>query len=73
MFTYPKLKVAAAHVAPVFLDAARTVDKACALIREAARAGARLVAFPESFIPAFPVWAGVQAPIRNHEYFKRLP
>lgn len=72
MFTYPKLKVAAAHVAPVFLDAARTVDKACALVREAARAGARLIAFPESFVPAFPVWAGVQAPIRNHDYFKRL-
>lgn len=72
MVEYPKLKVAAAHVAPVFLDATKSAAKACALIEEAARAGARLIAFPESFIPAFPVWAGVQAPIRNHEYFKRL-
>lgn len=72
MIDYPKFKVAAAHVAPVFLDADKTVDKACALIAEAANAGARLIAFPESFVPAFPVWAGVQAPIKNHEYFKRL-
>jgi aliphatic nitrilase len=72
MSAYPKIKVCAAHVAPVFLDAAATVDKAAALIAEAARSGARLIAFPESFVPGFPVWAGVQAPIRNHEYFKRL-
>ena len=23
-------------------------------------------------MPGFPVWASVQAPIRNHEYFKRF-
>lgn len=65
-------KVCAAHVAPVFLDAAATVDKACSLIEEAARKGARLIAFPETYVAAFPVWAGVQAPIYNHDYFKRL-
>ena len=32
----------------------------------------KLIAFPESFMPAFPVWAAVQAPINNHDYFKRL-
>ena len=69
---YPRLKVCAAHVAPIFLDAPATVAKACALIAEAARAGARLIAFPESYVPGFPVWAGVQAPIENHDYFKRL-
>ena len=72
MIDYPKFKVAAAHVAPIFLDAGKTVAKACSLIAEAANAGARLIAFPESFVPAFPVWAGVQAPIKNHEYFKCL-
>jgi len=72
MLAYPKAKVCAAHVAPVFLDASATVAKATSLIAEAARAGARLIAFPESFVPGFPVWAGVQAPIKNHEYFKRL-
>ena len=72
MVTYPKFKACAAHVAPVFLDAAATVEKACALIAESARAGAQLVAFPESFIPGFPLWAAVQAPIKGHDYFKRL-
>ena len=69
---YPKFKACAAHVAPVFLDADATVKKACSLIAEAAGAGARLIAFPESFVPGFPVWAGVQAPIKNHELYKRL-
>lgn len=72
MVSYPKFKACAAHVAPVFLDAQATVQKACSLVAEAARKGAQLIAFPESFIPAFPVWAAVQAPIHNHEFFKRL-
>src|SRR5437762_13616663 len=72
MIEYPRAKVCAAHVAPVFLDAEKTVAKALDLIAEAARAGAQLIAFPESFVPGFPVWASVQAPIKNHEYFKRL-
>ena len=69
---HPKIKVAAAHAAPVYLDTNRTVDKACSLIAEAARHGAKLVAFPETFIPAFPVWTAVAAPILTHELFKAL-
>ncbi len=69
---YPKFKACAAHVAPVFLETPATVQKACSLIAEAARNGAQLIAFPESFVPGFPVWASVQAPIKNHDFFKRL-
>ena len=72
MTDYPKFKACAVHAAPAFLDAEATVEIACGLIAEAARGGAQLVAFPESFVPGFPVWAAVQAPIKNHEYFKRL-
>jgi len=68
----PKFKAAAMHVAPVFMDTQSTVDKACALIAEAAANGARLIAFPETYIPAFPIWAAVRAPIENHEFFRRL-
>lgn len=70
--TYPSFKAALAHVAPVFLDRDATVEKCRALIAEAARNGARLVVFPEAYIPAFPVWAALDAPINNHEFFRRL-
>jgi len=69
---YPACRVAAAHVAPVFLDLEKTVAKTQSLIDEAARHGAQLVAFPEAYIPAFPVWSALAAPIHNHEWFRRL-
>jgi len=69
---YPAFKVAAAHVAPVFLDAEKTVAKACSLIAEAARNGAAMIAFPETYVPAFPLWSSVAAPIHNHAWFERL-
>ncbi|WP_144757260.1 carbon-nitrogen hydrolase family protein [Curtobacterium pusillum] len=64
--------IAGAHLAPVFLDAAATTAKAVDAIGEAATAGAELVAFPESFIPGFPVWAALSAPIHNHDLFRRF-
>jgi nitrilase len=68
----PRFKAAAVHAAPVFLDKHATTQKAVSLIREAARAGAEVVAFPETFIPAFPVWAALWAPIDNHDLFVRM-
>jgi len=40
----------------VFLNRDATIDKACRLIEEAAKAGATLVAFPEAFVSGYPVW-----------------
>jgi nitrilase len=68
----PRFKAAAVHAAPAFLDKQATTKKAISLIREAARAGADIVAFPETFIPAFPVWAALWAPIDNHDLFVRM-
>ena len=56
-------KVAAIQAEPCWLDADAGVDKAVALIAEAASNGARLVAFPELWIPGYPhfLWLDAQA------------
>jgi len=69
---YPKFRAAACHASSVFLDAEKTADKACDLIAEAARHGASLIVFPEAFIPGFPIWVALRAPIYNHQFFRAL-
>lgn len=47
-------RVAVVQAAPVMFDKAACVDKALALIDEAAQNGAELIVFPELFIPCYP-------------------
>ena len=54
--TYETIRVAAVQAASAFLDREGSTAKACRLIREAGRAGARVIGFHEGFIPAHPVW-----------------
>lgn len=49
-------KVAVVQASPCIIDREATVSKACRLIGEAARNGAKLVAFTESYIPTYPDW-----------------
>ncbi len=51
---WESVKVAVVQAAPVVMDRDATVEKVVRLTHEAADAGARLVLFPEAFIPAYP-------------------
>lgn len=61
--THHQYKVAVVQAAPAWLDLDATVDKTVALIEEAASKGARLIAFPETWIPGYPwhIWLGAPA------------
>jgi nitrilase len=59
---HPKYKVAAVQAAPAFLDLDASVEKTIRLIDEAGAAGARLIAFPETWIPGYPWWIWLGAP-----------
>lgn len=65
-------KAAAVQAAPVFLDVAATIDKACALVREATHAGAELVVFPEVFVAGYPYWNWYLSPLEGSSWFARL-
>lgn len=72
MLNLPVFKAAAVQTAPVFLDTDATIDKACALIAEAARNGATLVVFPEVFVAGYPYWNWIMTPVQGSPWFEKL-
>jgi aliphatic nitrilase len=50
------IKVAAVQASSIFLDRSATTEKTCSLIRRAGSQNARIVGFPETFIPGYPGW-----------------
>ncbi|TPQ38467.1 aliphatic nitrilase [Bradyrhizobium guangdongense] len=72
MLKLPRFKAAAVQASPVYLDASATADKAASLVREAAHHGARLVAFPEVFVPGYPYWNWITDPVTGSAWFEKL-
>lgn len=50
-----KFRVAAAHAAPVFMNKVATIRKTVTLIEQAAEENVKVLVFPETFIPGYPV------------------
>ena len=48
------VRIAVIQTAPVIFDKDATIDKIARLVPEAASRGAKLVVFPEAFIPCYP-------------------
>jgi nitrilase len=72
MLKLPRFKAAAVQASPVYLNASATADKAASLVREAAENGARLVAFPEVFVPGYPYWNWITDPVTGGAWFEKL-
>ena len=63
MASDPPIRVAAVQIAPDLDTAGGTVAKVLAAIGEAAEKGARLVVFPETFVPWYPYFSFVYPPV----------
>jgi predicted amidohydrolase len=63
---------AAVQATPVFLDREATLEKARRLVEEAAALGARLIVFPEAFVPGYPYWLWGGRPEQEQQAFAAL-
>jgi nitrilase len=60
-------RVAVVQQPPVLLNRRATVERAAALIDEAAGEGARLITFPETYVPGYPEWVWRLRPGTDYE------
>ena len=57
-----QFRAAVVQAEPVWLNADATIEKSVALIEEAAKNGAQIIAFPETWIPGYPWWIWLGSP-----------
>jgi nitrilase len=68
---HPAYKVAVVQAAPAFLDLDAGIDKAIGLIERAAAQGARLIAFPETWLPGYPWHIWLDSPAWGMQFVQR--
>ncbi len=61
----PTVRAAVIQAESPFLDIDAGVEKACRLIEEARRGGARVIAFPETWLPGYPFWLWTERTISS--------
>ena len=54
--TNKKINAAIIQNPPIFLNLSASIEKAVEYIEEAAKNGAQLIAFPETWLPGYPLW-----------------
>ncbi|MGH7703070.1 MAG: carbon-nitrogen hydrolase family protein [Gemmatimonadales bacterium] len=68
------IRVAAVQAAPAFLNLPETLDRLEQWVARAAGEGARIVAFPETWLPGYPAWldSSPEAALWGHDGAKTL-
>lgn len=61
-----KFKAAAVHAAPVYMNKQATLEKVVRLIKQAGQEGIKLLVFPETFVPGYPVSCPVRTRGRSN-------
>lgn len=66
--SYSQYKVAVIQASPEFMNIDAGIDKAIRYIREASENGARLIAFPEIWLPGYPWWIWLGSPAWGFQF-----